>query len=39
MANVMSDVPHYSKWTGSQIDDAMTLIQQNYESGIFNRDS
>lgn len=32
MANVMSDVPHYSKWTGSQIDDAMTLIQQNYES-------
>ena len=28
----MSDNPHYSKWTGSQIDDAMTIIQQNYES-------
>lgn len=32
MAIIMSDNPHYSKWTGSQIDDAMTIIQQNYES-------
>lgn len=32
MAYVMSDNPYNSKWTGSQIDEAMNIVQQNYDS-------